>query len=217
MMMGRHRGTAAAGLLIATTLVTLTPWTIRNSIALGELVPVTTEGGVNFWLANNPRTTGRFQEIDQVDPVAYSRISRLPEADQDDEWIRLGLQFIASHPIVAAKNWLRNGVVYLGSKDPWVHGGVKIRRSVRIPFPDDRLLLAPALLGVFGTWRSTRGRKRVEGFMPAAVVVCFIVFFMLTIPHARFRHEMIPFLSLYAAGGLLIVGRTVASWRSATS
>ncbi|MEW6756041.1 MAG: hypothetical protein AB1505_34440, partial [Candidatus Latescibacterota bacterium] len=51
-----HR--AAAGLMLACVLLTVLPWTLRNWRVHGQPVLVSTNGGFNFWIGNNPLATG---------------------------------------------------------------------------------------------------------------------------------------------------------------
>jgi len=219
MLPGRQGRFMAAAFLGVVVLV-LAPWTVRNYVRLDAFVPVSTEGGVNFWLANNPDTTGRFQEIDEVNPELYSRISMLDEVAQDREWIRLGFQYIFENPVDALGNWLRNSVVFLGSRDPWVHQQSNVR-GVRMPFLDDRALLPLVAIGLVMQWRSRNGRARFETLLPLFVIAYTVGFFMITIPHARFRHEMLPFVAFYAGIGAVglfgLAQRALARRRSNTT
>lgn len=105
----------------------MAPWTIRNYARLGAFAPVSAEGGVNFFLADNPNTTGLFQEIDDAAPEEYDRITKLPEVEQAREWIRLGFRHIEEHPVRSVRNWLRNAAVFVGSRNPWVHEQSRLR------------------------------------------------------------------------------------------
>lgn len=50
-----------AGLAMLILLVALSPWTYRNYCVFGKLVLVSTNGGTNMWMGNNPDTTGFYQ------------------------------------------------------------------------------------------------------------------------------------------------------------
>jgi hypothetical protein len=42
----------------------IAPWTIRNAIALGRFVPISTNGGYNLYVGNNPAASGQFMKIE---------------------------------------------------------------------------------------------------------------------------------------------------------
>ena len=46
------------GLAALTAITILAPWTIRNYLEFDRLIPISTNGGFNFWRGNNPVTTG---------------------------------------------------------------------------------------------------------------------------------------------------------------
>ena len=54
----RALGWTLAG-VVAVALVVL-PWTIRNYVHFQKIIPVSTNGGVNFWIGNNPWARGDF-------------------------------------------------------------------------------------------------------------------------------------------------------------
>jgi len=77
--------------------VTISPWLVRNRISLGEWV-FTTNGGINFWIGNNPAATGAYrvpgdnQVFKEEDEVARNRLA-FGEA----------IRFWKDHPVEALK------------------------------------------------------------------------------------------------------------------
>ena len=55
---GRRRRFAASALVCAGLACMLAPWAIRNTMVQGEFVPISTQGGIELYIANNPRATG---------------------------------------------------------------------------------------------------------------------------------------------------------------
>lgn len=61
-------GLSLAGLVIIALLVNV-PWTVRNWVVTGSPVFVDMNGGVNFYLAHNPKADGYFVNMGNNDPV----------------------------------------------------------------------------------------------------------------------------------------------------
>lgn len=76
------RGVVVAAL----ALVVVAPWTYRNWRVFGEFVPVSTNGGVNLWIGNNPNATGAYY-------YPTSRINPIFMTEGELERDRLGREF----------------------------------------------------------------------------------------------------------------------------
>jgi 4-amino-4-deoxy-L-arabinose transferase-like glycosyltransferase len=59
----RLRVVAEYAVLGAAMALTILPWTLRNYRALGAPVLISTNGGSNLYMGNNPLATGRYQQI----------------------------------------------------------------------------------------------------------------------------------------------------------
>lgn len=57
----RLRTLASAAACFIVMGLCIAPWAYRNTTLFGELVLISTNGGVNLWMGNNPRTTGQYQ------------------------------------------------------------------------------------------------------------------------------------------------------------
>jgi hypothetical protein len=73
-----RRAWAYSALSAGLTVVVIAPWTVRNYRVLGEIVPVSTNGGVVLYAANNPQATGLYMPVDplpgEVDEVSRDRV-----------------------------------------------------------------------------------------------------------------------------------------------
>ncbi|MCA1832145.1 MAG: glycosyltransferase family 39 protein [Actinomycetota bacterium] len=195
--------------LIEGALIVLIPWTVRNYVRLHAFVPVSTYGGVNFFVANNPLADGVFRPASRsLGAEEYARISALPEVEQDHEYYRLGIEYIRHNPAKSLRNWARNGFLYVRRRDPLIDRYYHARRFA-VPRFDDRFLWPFALAG-FAV--AMRGRRRWRAALPAIVIAYFVAFFMVFVPLARFRHGVAPFLAVYAGAA---IGALVTRLRSA--
>ncbi|MGD0338835.1 MAG: hypothetical protein ABSB78_08605 [Bacteroidota bacterium] len=85
--------------------IVLGPWTIRNYFVFHKFVPVSTNGGVNLALANNPSNPlVKDSILDSVWESAPSwvtiRKAQWNEAQQDSFFATQGLQYIREHPLI---------------------------------------------------------------------------------------------------------------------
>ena len=86
-----RRALAAAAVAMLCLGLTIAPWTARNTAVFGEPVLISTNFGVNFWMGNNPDTTGRYQQ-----PPAD--VAGLGEVARADELKARALAYIRDEP-----------------------------------------------------------------------------------------------------------------------
>lgn len=83
------------------TIVVVFPWTLRNYIHYGKFIPVSTNGGLNFWIGNNPAAYGGYMfPRDETNPL-YPLIGN--ELEIDRKGYELGFQYIRQNPLRALK------------------------------------------------------------------------------------------------------------------
>jgi hypothetical protein len=83
---------------IATCLITLLPWTVRNYIALHKLIPVRDNLGLELWVGNHQGVTHLYDfpaSFPLHDPTEFNRVGelRFMELRRDE-----AVQFIRQHP-----------------------------------------------------------------------------------------------------------------------
>ena len=61
----------------AFTLLVIAPWCARNHALFGQFVAVSTSGGMNLWMGNNPDTTGGYQAPPQIDGANEAQIDQI--------------------------------------------------------------------------------------------------------------------------------------------
>jgi 4-amino-4-deoxy-L-arabinose transferase-like glycosyltransferase len=79
-------------LMMATMLMTLAPWSIRNAVMFGKYVPVTTSGGVGLWIANHEGATGLTCPLPWFPPGTS-------EVERDRMLWREAWSYMLTHPI----------------------------------------------------------------------------------------------------------------------
>lgn len=184
----------------AVTAMTIAPWTLRNWVVMHQLVPIDTNGGLNFYLAHNPRANGAWVDL-SGDPI----IAMQDRPEVSSAGFKAGLAYALSHPereleLLLAKNrmfWTDRD----GGVDAHAPANLTLLRRWRVPGVSIWTLSVLALLGLpflLRRWRRT---------LPALLfALYYYVLIMLVYFAPRYRLVIEPLLILSAAafGGALL-------------
>ncbi len=191
--------------LLAGFLVVIGAATARNHAASGDLVFLTSNGGLNFYIGNGPESSGAYEkpkglDVDH-DPAGTALLEKqvgrsLTPTQVSAEWRRRATDWIAANPAAEAKLLLRKAIFFFSTFEiPQIESyRFQMRyspmiRLLHVPFG----LIAPlGLAGVFLFRR--RGVFFPLSFL-FAYAVSIILFFVLT----RYRLPVVPVLILFAA------------------
>jgi 4-amino-4-deoxy-L-arabinose transferase-like glycosyltransferase len=214
---------AAAGLVLAGTVLPLVPWTIRNAQVFNSFVFVSTNGGDNLLIGHHDGATGRYKN---PDACGLERPPGMGEVERDREARAAALAYIRSEPqSVLNLAGAKLAATFGPGRDAAYWGFQTERGRLIVPgrFEDQylfkwfsgaawwgqALLLAGALAGT--GWLALRLRRVpitplvVLGFT-ALVSVAFF-------GNPRFGLPAVPFLVVLACGFLAspVTSRTEAS------
>jgi hypothetical protein len=210
-------------------IVALAPVTIRNALRTGEFVPLTTGGGINFYIGNNPGSNGFYsvptyrgnslgatpEEQWRMMQQLSSEVSRrmLSQSAASRFWLEAGLDYLRHNPRRAAgllwdkfiffwNDYERANVenFYFHRRFPGV---------LRLPLLTFGALAPLGLIGIF----LTRARQRRLWLLYGGVLAYLLdalVFYVL----ARYRLPVVPFLAIYAGAALVELFDMAASRRT---
>lgn len=207
-------GACAAGIAAA-----LAPVTLHNILAGGDLVLVSSSGGVNFYIGNAPDADGRFVSLNNLalapgrfrDDTTLGGFERSVQAFAEDRagralepsevssfWFNLTLEGIAREPLRWAGLLLRKTYLYLNAFEiPQVDNMYFLARS--IPFPGSALAESSRViwpLGLAGLFLLLRPRS------PARLVVLLFLAFSLSVVlffvTGRHRLPVAPVMCVFA-------------------
>ncbi len=226
------------GLVIGTGLAIL-PATIRNYVVARDFVPISSNGGINLYIGNNPYANGRVAgdigdlgkfetcfdypqivrnlEAKLGTPLADSEVSKYFSDEAKD--------FMRTHPSdVMRLSWLRTlyfwGPVEVGhnKEDELERANSPILRNVPGNFASAFSL---AIVGTALLYLDSRRRKKDKRAEPdrqqeilALVILFVVIYFASYLPFfvaGRYRVPVIPFLLLMGAYGIDRIVRLAVS------
>jgi hypothetical protein len=197
-------------LLVATTVV-YSPWPVRNSLLLGQLVLGSSESTEWLWRGTNARATGSSFTVDreimlESAPAAFqARVAAASEVERIGIYQEAALQFIREQPAHAA------GLYVDKFKSFWLGS-----ESTGMLYPPawtpiyDAWYAAVLLLAAGGLWwglRTPSGRSVVVLIVISLLLVAAAqaVFYV----EGRHRLAVEPLLLVLAGGGLARLGSYV--------
>jgi 4-amino-4-deoxy-L-arabinose transferase-like glycosyltransferase len=121
---------AASGFLVACLglAAVVLPWTVRNYRRLGAWVPVGTNGGVNFYQANNPLATADYSEAGLEGLHGVTHYDELLTAKTGYAW---GKAWVRQNPGRFVQLVLERQVALLGEDIEGPYFSVRMRRANR--------------------------------------------------------------------------------------
>ncbi|MBN1825311.1 MAG: glycosyltransferase family 39 protein [Candidatus Eisenbacteria bacterium] len=201
--------------------IAVAPVTLRNHARSGDWILITSQGGQNFYIGNNPAARGTYTDLPFVRPdprweeedfraEAFRRIGReLPPAALSRYWYGEAFRWMAREPARAAALWGRKALLFwnrleLPDNENFYYMRERFAALRVLPFTFG--VIAPfALLGMAIAVR--RFRRLFLLYAGVGVVFAALVAFFL---FSRYRLGAVPFLILFAAHG---GERFVGAWR----
>jgi len=187
-------------------IIIVAPVTIANYYLEGDLVLVSSNGGINFYTGNNKNTDGTTPVLPGVQWERLVRQQRewglIQSSDISRAWGEKGLYFIQEHPGKAAHLWIRKLLLFLKNQELRNNKGMEFVKRfsavLRLPLPGFGLIMPLAVLGLAITFRHWRKFWPLY-LVPTTVLLVNIIFFTC----ARYRVTAAPFLICFALQGVL--------------
>ena len=184
------------------------PWTVRNFVALGAVVPVQSNSGMMFWAGNNPHAAGgwiwpgseTWTDGSPPDDGMYGWRG-LTVAQDNQRYMRAAVSWIREHP--------RDYLALLGRKLVRLYGFTRAEDGGNLQVSPavvlfHMLFLVTAAAGVVLAVRQWR-----RCFLLLALVIFTNVTALLFSGGTRYTIPMIPSLTLFASVALVTVGAHV--------
>jgi tetratricopeptide (TPR) repeat protein len=206
-----------AGAFLAALVLTIAPVTLRNWIVGHDLVLVSSNGGVNFFIGNNPEADGSFfapPASGLQDPWLYeSSIAVASKAlghtakpsEASSYWTDRALRFFAEQPLAALAGIGHKAKLFLNAYEIPGQMNFYYVRSEHAPvlrwiFASFGLVAALAIAGIaLGSGRASGGAARLLVVFAAVYAGTLIAFFVTE----RYRLPVVPILIVFAAISLV--------------
>ncbi|MFZ1946341.1 MAG: tetratricopeptide repeat protein [bacterium] len=206
-----RRRLAAALVVAAGLAIPLAPVAVHNYVASGEFVPLVWQGGINFYLGNNPTATGWSATSPEVrkdwwggynDMIAIPReaMGRQPGYNEiSDYWTARGLAFIRGRPEEWLGLTLKKIALFWGSREFPNNQDFNFMKLyswvLRNPLVTFGTVAPLALVALFVFWPQA---KRLY-FLYGLLLTCFVgtvAFFVCD----RYRLPAVPPIAIFAGG-----------------
>jgi hypothetical protein len=205
------------GALIVGLVFAVAPLTIRNARTTGGFVPVTTGGGINFYIGNNPAATGFYsvptfegrplggtpeEQRRMMYSLAAGKLGREPSAPEVSSfWLGEGLRWIRSDPGGwAALTW-RKFLFFLNRYERANVESLAFHRRfggiLALPLFGWWFVAAFGLLGIFLSRALWKRLWLLYGGVLAALAMA-LAFYVL----ARYRLPVVVYLVPFAGGAV---------------
>lgn len=235
----RLRRMAFTGLLVVGCLLPPLAATVRNRVVSGDWVVVASQGGVNFFIGNNPQSNGMQAVVPGTratwwggyeDTVAIAQQAAgrpLKASEISDYWYGRAFEFIRSEPVAwlkltARKSWALVGDVEIPNNAPYEAQRRDYWTLSAIPLGFGLLM---ALFVVAAPWWIPRGtlppecsphRRALLILMGLFLVVyaATVIAFFVT---GRYRIPLIPYVAMGASVALVRWGGFLKTrrWKAA--
>ncbi|MCB9367344.1 MAG: glycosyltransferase family 39 protein [Calditrichaeota bacterium] len=206
----RQSLTRSGAAALAALLLPILPVTIANFSLGGEPVLIATQGGVNFWIGNNPSADGitstlpgadRFWTMEQAKELADRTSGRdLAPGALSDFYYEKGRNYVSEHPLDALKLMVRKSslffnrfevsnnkhISYFAAQTPGLLILILLNFALLLPF------------AVTGLWAAQRSESRLLWSLVLVYALSVILFFIAS----RFRMPVVPWLTVLAGAGV---------------
>jgi 4-amino-4-deoxy-L-arabinose transferase-like glycosyltransferase len=186
---------------MAVIAVTIAPWSTRNHAVFGEFVLLSTNGGPNLWMGNNPDATGYYMPLP-------SSVDSLSEPERDRKLGDLAKQYIAAEPVAFMLRSIKKAILLHGSETIAVHWnekGITSRLGAGALFPlkllNQLFWLGALTLALVG-WLFLLGTRGVLGGLFHPIILSWAYFtgvYAITVIQDRYHFPSHPFVAVLAA------------------
>jgi len=209
-------------------LLSISSLAIRNAILTHEFIPLTTGGGINFYIGHNPSTNGFYaqpeykgKKLGATPVIQWIKMKRIASYEENRTlgptevsrfWTRKGLEYIGRHPKEElAMLWRKfiyfwNGYERANVENIYFHE--RFPGPLHFPLIPFGIAVPIAVIGIFLTTRFARSLWFLYGGV-ISYLAAALIFYVL----ARYRLPVLPFLLPFAGAAVVELSRLAVKKR----
>jgi len=203
--LGTYKSIQGFTLLLVGFLVVIFLITIRNYSIEKRFSPFSVQGGINFYIGNNPKATGHFMSphgisnspIEQVNAsIKYAEQEsgkRLSPSQASRYWLIKGLNFIKDNPLDAFLLYVKKFAIFWRNEEIPLNINYSLSKTFatifKLPFISFGIIAPFAILGIILSLKRKKDIMLVNLFI-FSYMLSVIIFFV----SARYRLPIVPFL-----------------------
>lgn len=194
-------------MVIVTMAALIAPWSYRNYTIFGEVVPISTNFGANFWMGNSPGTTGEYQPLPE-------RVSGLSETERSHILLGEAKAYISENPGAFLRRTISKAFKLHDRETIGAHwnrtgieqalGSTGFRAAKIIPTFYWYCVLGLALCGIVLFAREI-GLRRAIFSPPVIIWGYFTLIHAIIVIQDRYHSPSIPFIALLASYTLAVI------------
>lgn len=186
---------------------------VRNFIVTHDLVILTSNGGINFYLGNNPNSPGVFvnpTEFDYYSDLSGQKYAEkilgrdLKPSEASNYWFERGLEFIINNPFDAAALTIKKLTMFIGENENPQSSIMDVdfarenySKILRLPLIN---FLIVSIFGIAGIVLSLREKQKYS--LHYLFIICYALGTIIFFVNGRFRIALVPLIIVFAAHGL---------------
>lgn len=213
---GYKKGIAYAFSFALGIILVISPVTLRNYVKAHDLVLISSQGGVNFYIGNNPRSDGIWANLPEVGATwedtyegAYQYAQdfmgkKLKASEVSQFWFRKSLEFIRKQPGnflgLMFKKFLYfwDGKELPNNKDLYFF--IRFSNLLKILIWKKILFFPFGIIGPLSIMGMILSFKKTNKVIPLMIFVfVYMITVILFFVNSRYRVPVIPFLIIFAS------------------
>ncbi|MGD0336053.1 MAG: glycosyltransferase family 39 protein [Candidatus Omnitrophota bacterium] len=191
--------------------ITLAPFSLRNYKIEKNFSPFPAQGGLKFYIGNNPQARGIYETLNGISKVPITDVKDSialaeKEAKKDFNsfqaslyWSKKGLRFIASHPFIFLDLVMRKFILFWNNVEfaPNVNYYFcsTILPVLKLPLFSFGLIAPFSILGIIFVFT----QKQEKAYLVIALIFAYILYAIIFFVADRYRIPVVPFLIMLAS------------------